>query len=122
MYRNDFLLIPNRVYQCIETTLHRNDRLPHTNFDLAFTSIFLNFKTTFSCSLSGFGAIATATILEPKCLKKKHSLNMMHINVELGNCKGYGILSAIKNKCYFHTNVVNAKICIHSLENQQTGF
>ena len=86
MYRNDFLLILNRVYQCIETTLHRNDRLPHTNFDLAFTSRFLNFKTTFSCSLSGFGAIATAIILEPKCLKKKHSLNMMHINVELGNC------------------------------------
>ena len=47
---------------------------------------------------------------------------MMHINVELGNCQGYGILSAIKNKCYFHTNVVNAKICIDSLENQQTGF
>ena len=71
MYRNDFLLILNRGYQCIETTLHRNDRLPHTNFDLAFTSRFLNFKTTFSCSLSGFGAIATAIILEPKCLKKK---------------------------------------------------
>ena len=83
LYRIEFI---DASKTCIETTLYQNDRSPHTNFDLAFTSRFLNFKMTFSRSLSGFGAIATAIIPELKCLKIKHSLNMMHINVELGNC------------------------------------